>query len=231
MRLLILLIAIVFPFALLARGVYGSFLFTFSVPLVWQVGLLGKGASSLGLKTKFGSLSIAAGTLTGIILGVSGGLILKSLSVTAQVFTDYHKLSFSIGPFTLVFPLRGELGYRLVTASGSLKGLILYILFSLFIIGLGEELFWRGFIQQKIGNRLSRNLSIWATAILFGLVHCYIFIILPAKTALIFIALIAIAGAIWGYLFERFGNVWCPAMSHGLAAFIIWKYFFFAKGL
>jgi hypothetical protein len=138
-----------------------------------------------------------------------------------------HKLQFNVGQFCVAFPLQKELGYRLLTASNSTIGLFIYLIFSILVIGLGEELFWRGFIQAKISDRFPANVSIWFTAILFALIHCYIFTILPIKIGISFLALIFIVGLIWGYLFKYFNNVWSAAISHGIVAFIIWKYYFF----
>jgi hypothetical protein len=41
-------------------------------------------------------------------------------------------------------------------------------------------------------------------------------------------ALIAIGGIVWGYLFDVLKNIWVVAISHGITSAIIWKYFFFA---
>lgn len=69
--------------------------------------------------------------------------------------------------------------------------------------------------------------SVWLVAILFGLVHFYLLLIVPFREGVLFMGLIALAGAAWGYLYEYFGNIWSCAFSHGVAAFIIWRYFVF----
>ncbi|MBU4123886.1 MAG: CPBP family intramembrane metalloprotease, partial [Nanoarchaeota archaeon] len=51
-----------------------------------------------------------------------------------------------------------------------------------------------------------KNISIWLTAGLFGLVHFYLFLILPLKEGIIFLCIIALAGACWGYMFNYFRN-------------------------
>jgi hypothetical protein len=33
-------------------------------------------------------------------------------------------------------------------------------------------------------------------------------------------------GVFWGYLFEYFDNLSSPALSHGILAFVIWRYYF-----
>jgi len=229
LRLCISFLAILLPVILLVKGIYGSFVFTFSIPLIWQVGFLGKPFSSLGLRTDSIKSSIIIGLVSGCILGLIGGNSLKFIGVTGYVYSNMDKLQLSIGDFNIAFPLQKELGYRLLSTSNSLVGVGLYLIFCFFLIGLGEEIFWRGFIQKKISKRLSVNLSIWITATLFALTHFYIFTILPIKLGIFFLFLIAISGVVWGYLFKYFNNIWSSVISHGITAFIIWKYYFFSS--
>lgn len=198
------------------------------MPLLWQFGFLGKPISSLGVKPDKIKVSIVTGVITGCFLGFAGGSILKFLGITGYVFNNLHKLQFSFGPLNVAFSLQKELSYQLLAMSNSFAGLCAYLIFSILIIGLGEEFFWRGFIQQKISGRTSADMAIWITAILFSSTHFYILTILPIKAGIIFLLLIAIAGILWGYLLKYFANIWSSAISHGIAAFIIWKYYFFS---
>lgn len=226
-RLFISIAAIVAPSIFLANGIYGSFIFTFSIPIIWQIGFLGKAIDSLGLKISSIKFSILTGVASGCLIGFIGGSILKYLGTTGYFYNAAHRLQVSIGAFNIAFSLQKELGYRLLNISNSAVGVCLYFLFCILVIGLGEEIFWRGFIQKKLSGYFSPNKSIWFTAILFSLIHFYIFTILPVKIGVSFLILIALAGGIWGYLFKYFDNVWSSAISHGIVAFIIWKYYFF----
>lgn len=223
LRVLVSVVSIAAPILFLFKGIYGSFLFTFSIPLVWQFGLLGRSISSLGVRPDKIKVSIITGVITGCLLGFAGGIILKALGITGYIYSSLHKLQFS----NISFPLQKEVGYRLLAISGNPAGLCLYLIFSLCIIGFGEELFWRGFIQQKISGYVSKDISVWITAVLFSSIHFYMFAILPFKSGMIFLLLIGFAGIVWGYLLKYFGNIWSSAISHGVAAFIIWKYYFF----
>jgi len=227
LRLCISVIAIVIPSALLSKGIYGSFIFTFSIPMIWQIGFLGKTIDSLGIKINSIKSSILTGVVSGCLIGFFGGSLLKYLGITGYFYNNAHKLQFSIGAFNAAFPLQKELGYRLLNMSNSAVGVCIYFLFCILIIGLGEEIFWRGFIQKKLSSYFSPNKSVWFTAILFALIHFYIFTILPIKTGISFLVLIALVGGIWGYLFNYYDNVWSSAVSHGVVVFIIWKYYFF----
>ncbi|MDP2923704.1 MAG: CPBP family intramembrane metalloprotease [Candidatus Omnitrophota bacterium] len=227
LRLCISVIVIVIPIAFLSKEIYGSFIFTFSIPIIWQIGFLGKSIDSLGLRINFLKSSILAGVVSGCLFGFLGGSLLKYLGITGHFYSNAHKLQFSIGDFNMAFLLQKELGYRLLNMSNSAVGICIYFLFCIFIIGLGEEIFWRGFIQKKLSGYFSPNKAIWFTAILFSLMHFYVFTILPVKTGISFLLLITLVGWIWGYLFTRFDNIWSSAISHGIVAFIIWKYYFF----
>ena len=225
-RLIIALISIAIPCILLIKGIYGSFIFSFSVPILWQVVYLNKPFSSLGIRTKFLLISVTLGILSGVFLGLLGGKILQLIGLTNYAIDSTQKMGFGIGVFKIEFSLAKELGYQLLIMSGSLKGLLLYILFSILVIGLGEELLWRGFIQRKISNRVTRSASIWITAALFSLTHLYIFIVIPTMQSIVLLGLIGIAGIALGYLYEKTDSIWGVAISHGIAAAIIWKHFF-----
>ena len=228
LRIFILIVASFLPIIFLCKGVYGSFIFTFSIPLIWQIGIRGLQFESLGLRLNSIKLSIIAGAISGVILGIIGGIGLKILGLTGKLFTSAHKLEFSFAGITASFPLQKEAGYQLLSMNNVLLGTCLFFIFCIVVVALGEEIFWRGFIQKKIANYLPSNTSIIITAILFSLIHFYIFTIAPLKAGILFLVLIAFAGYIWGYLFKYFGNIWASVVSHGITAFIIWKYFFFA---
>jgi len=227
-RLVVSIAAVAFPFILLGFGVYGSFSFSFSVPFIWQVGLLGKGANSMGLKRKSLRRSVVTGILTGLFLAFLGGFALKILGMTGYSIVSLQGTGNLPELFGLKISLDGEMGYRLLTAGGGLKEVLFYLGFSLFLIGLGEEIFWRAFIQRKISRTLPKTPSVWLTALLYGMIHFYVFFFVTPKEGVLFLGLITLAGAFWGYLYEYLDNIWAPALSHGIVAFIVWKYFVFS---
>lgn len=227
MRILVSIIVIIVPSTFLFKGIFGSFIFTFSIPILWQFGILGRPIIELGIRPCRIKTSIVAGIVTGCVLGFAGGSIIKSIGMAGYLYSSLHKLQFSFGPLNIAFSLQKELGYRLLTMSNSYAGLFAYLMFSIFLIGLGEEFFWRGFVQQKLSGYIPVNMAIGMTAILFSLIHFYIFTIVPLKEGVIFLLLIAVAGIAWGYLLKYFGNIWPSVVSHGVTAFIIWKYYFF----
>ena len=69
---------------------------------------------------------------------------------------------------------------------------------------LGEELVFRGVIQQKIAEQLSAHGAIWLTAILFSAIHLQFQGFLPRM----------LLGAVLGYLFFWSKNLWIPIFAH-----------------
>lgn len=214
LRIGISLTAIVLPVLLLTKGIYGSFLFTFSVPVIWLFGVQGRPIRFLQVKRTQLLTGLALGAGTGILLGLSGGYLLSAFGLNHIVNND---------PV-----LTKELGYRLLTLSDSAAGMCIYLLFSVLVIGLGEEFFWRGFVMGEFSRYTGTDGAIFITAALFASVHSYVFVILPVLSGPFLLALIFAAGVCWGYLTKLFGNIWAAALSHGIAAMLLWKYFFFA---
>jgi membrane protease YdiL (CAAX protease family) len=229
-RLCVSLAAAILPLIFINKGIYGSFLLTFSIPVIWELGLRARSADSLGLKARSIGPSAAAGAISGCLLGGLSGILLRFFGMTGYAYAAQHQFRISLGIFNVAFSLRNEAGYRLLILSGTPPGALLYFAFSVFVIGLGEEIFWRGFIQKKMSGYFTATAAVWITAVLFALSHFYIFAVLSPGAGILFLALTALGGAIWGYLFRRFDNIWSAAVSHGITAFILWKYFFF-RGL
>ena len=88
---------------------------------------------------------------------------------------------------------------------------------------LGEELLFRGLLQQLI-KKLTQNshLAIWITAALFSALHLQFFGFLPRM----------LLGALFGYLLEWTGSLWLPIVAHFInnASGII-TYFLTGEGL
>lgn len=88
----------------------------------------------------------------------------------------------------------------------------------LFLIGPAEEIYWRGYVQQKLSERWSANLGFIVTTLVYALVHAGSCNFMLTMAALV-------AGMAWGLLYrffpERFGAI---ILSHALwdVAVFIW---------
>lgn len=86
----------------------------------------------------------------------------------------------------------------------SLQGLTANIFLVAFIPALGEELFFRGALQQIFQNKKNAILAIWITAFIFSAIHCQFYGFVPRF----------LLGAFFGYLLVWSGNLWLPILAH-----------------
>jgi hypothetical protein len=77
----------------------------------------------------------------------------------------------------------------------------------LIFTSLGEEYFWRGFVQRRLASRLGAVGGLIVAAILYSGIH------LPTLNPPLLLAAL-IAGLAWGGLYARTGSLWAPALSH-----------------
>lgn len=97
------------------------------------------------------------------------------------------------------------------------------LIFNLFMIALipaiGEELLFRGIVQNIFSRWLKNNhAAVWFTAILFSAMHMQFYGFIPRL----------MLGAMLGYLLVWSGNLWWPIIAHFVnnAAAVIFSYLF-----
>lgn len=83
-----------------------------------------------------------------------------------------------------------------------------YLLISFIIIAIipaiGEELLFRGILQNKMWEVSNIHVAIWITGILFGVIHMQFYGVVPR----------IILGVIFGYLYYWSGTLWVPILAH-----------------
>jgi membrane protease YdiL (CAAX protease family) len=72
---------------------------------------------------------------------------------------------------------------------------VVIALLLLFIIGPGEELFWRAFLQRRLMQRWGKNMGFIAATACYTLVHIWSFNFMLVMAALV-------AGCCWGFLYR-----------------------------
>jgi CAAX protease family protein len=87
-----------------------------------------------------------------------------------------------------------------------------------FVIGPGEEVFWRGFIQRRWQQKLGR-LSGWALASLF-----YAAVHFGSGNPMLILSALA-CGLYWGALYSLFESVTLVAVSHAVWDMLIFIFF------
>jgi len=82
--------------------------------------------------------------------------------------------------------------------------------------GVAEELFWRGYIHNRLEKVPRRGLAIGITALAYTSYHVVTLGAFLAATWLIGLCSLVVlaAGLIWGWLRERYGNVWPALLGH-----------------
>jgi membrane protease YdiL (CAAX protease family) len=96
--------------------------------------------------------------------------------------------------------------------SSILIGLLLF-----FWIGPAEEIFWRGFLQQRLAQQFGVPKGLIMASLCYGLVHIW------ALNSMLILAAI-LCGFFWGAMFAHYKSVWPGIISHAvwdLTIFII----------
>lgn len=78
-------------------------------------------------------------------------------------------------------------------------------------VAVGEELFWRGYIQEFLARRFGRDHAIFAAALLFAGIH------IPANAPVLFLVAF-LAAVYWGWLYARTKTIWLTIIAHALWA-------------
>ena len=120
-------------------------------------------------------------------------------------FINEWNMSFNFPDWMLVFDKKAEDVTMYFLKMESLNDLIFNLLVLAIIPAIGEELFFRGYLQQTFVNYFNRkDLAIIITAFLFSAVHMQFQGFLPRF----------VLGLILGYLFYCSGSLWLPIIAH-----------------
>lgn len=94
---------------------------------------------------------------------------------------------------------------RFLTHFASVSDFALGMVVIALLPGIGEELVFRGFIQQELHRATkSIHVAIWISAVLFSAIHLQFFGFLPRM----------LLGALFGYLYYWSGNLLIPMVAH-----------------
>ncbi len=148
---------------------------------------------------------------------LAGNFRFKALYIIIGIFSAAVLYAvFTAGNFTAskLFPFgqRQINGiYGLKTQSNPITlGLILP-----FLIAPAEEIFWRGFIQQKLALHQGTLKGLLMAASIYGLVHLWAFNFMLFAAAII-------CGLFWGFIYMKYRSLWPGIISHAL-----WDLFIF----
>ena len=92
-----------------------------------------------------------------------------------------------------------------ITDNMTAAGFVLAFVVVAIIPGIGEELFFRGMIQNEFQRAFkNHHAAIWITAIIFSAFHMQFMGFVPR----------VLLGAMMGYLYVWSGNLWVPVITH-----------------
>ena len=91
------------------------------------------------------------------------------------------------------------------------------------LVCFGEEVFWRGVLQNYVMSLLPKNLNlaVLLTSIIFGLSHY------PSGASMIVLA--SIAGLFYGFLYKGAHKLWCPIVLHFSLNFVHFIFFSYPR--
>ncbi|MBX5463973.1 MAG: CPBP family intramembrane metalloprotease [Clostridia bacterium] len=100
-----------------------------------------------------------------------------------------------------------QIGAIYAIRHGTPVGLVALLL--LLLIGPGEEIFWRGWVQRQLEARLGENRAMLLTVVLYTGIH------LSTGNPMLILAALA-AGLVWSLMYRLFHRLWPNLISHAL---------------
>jgi membrane protease YdiL (CAAX protease family) len=105
----------------------------------------------------------------------------------------------------LQFDINSEAFVTAFLQMSNIWGLLFTLLVLAIVPAIGEELLFRGYLQQKLGNWLSNpHTAILITAFLFSAIHFHFKGMIPRF----------VLGVLLGYLFYWSNSLWLPILAH-----------------
>ncbi|WP_425331112.1 CPBP family intramembrane glutamic endopeptidase [Clostridium aminobutyricum] len=144
-------------------------------------------------------------TWRAIIIGILSAIILYAVFYVGNIVSGY------------LFPFK-EAQVLSVYSNKSQGSPLLIGSLLLLLIGPGEELFWRGFIQQSLATKLGETKGYLLSTLFYTGVH-----IVTGNFMLIIAALVC--GAFWGFMYKKEKSLVPVIISHALWDFTIFVLF------
>lgn len=131
-----------------------------------------------------------------ILIGVVSAITLYGIFYVGNIISGYL-FPFKDAQISSVYSNKSNANLTLI-------GLLLF-----FIIGPGEELYWRGFIQNTLGKKLGENKGYLFSVFLYTAVH-----IVTGNFMLIIAAFVC--GLFWGWLYKKEKSLIPVIISHAI---------------
>jgi len=135
-------------------------------------------------------------TIRHILIGISSAIVLYIIFYLGNIISGF------------IFPFKDS--QVLSVYSNRSNGNLIWIgLLLLFIIGPGEEIYWRGFIQNTLSRKMGETKGYVISVLLYAGVH-----IITGNVMLVIAALVC--GIFWGWLYKKEKNLLPVIISHAI---------------
>lgn len=159
--------------------------------------------------------------ITALILYVTGKLFLLERFIDKK---SMYQTLYSLLLCTAVLLVPGLLSGYIKFDPKVPDILWLWVFNNLLFVAIGEEIIFRGFVQNSLksflGQKVANNyLHVIISSIIFGLAHF--------RGGIIYVLLASIAGGFYGYTYERTNRIFCAAIVHfglNLVHFMMFTY-------
>jgi membrane protease YdiL (CAAX protease family) len=142
------------------------------------------------------SFKIGKLTIRHILIGIFSAIVLYIIFYLGNIISGY------------LFPFKDS--QVLSVYSNRSKGSLIWIgLLLLFVIGPGEEIYWRGFIQNTLSKKMGENKGYVISVLLYASVH-----IITGNVMLVIAALVC--GIFWGWLYKKEKSLLPVIISHAI---------------
>ena len=184
-------------FTLLVATILWYLLFVIKPMNFWlQMSLSISALVVMSLVYNKGIFKIERLTLRHILIGISSAMALYIIFYLGNIISGY------------LFPFKDS--QVLSVYSNRSKGNLIWIgLLLFFIIGPGEEIYWRGFIQKTLSKKLGENKGYIISVLLYAGVH-----IITGNVMLVIAALVC--GIFWGWIYKKERSLLPVIISHAI---------------
>ena len=141
-----------------------------------------------------------------ILLGILSGIFLYFIFFIGNDLAGYL-LSFGKAGISTIYEFGDGVDPRIM----------LFLL--MFIIGPGEEIFWRGYVQKSLTREYGK-LGTGFAILAYAGIHL-------ASGNMMLIGAALVAGVFWGLLYHYYKNLWVNIISHAFwdaAVFVFWPF-------
>jgi membrane protease YdiL (CAAX protease family) len=118
---------------------------------------------------------------------------------------------------TQEFVQSGTLAYYFYTEFAYPSNIICYSIWTFLVIALGEELFFRGFIHNKLEQKLTFTYAAITSSAIFSVVHLLSIALFPLPMVFIYLALTFIFAFLLAYTLHCTGNLMGCWFSHAIS--------------